>query len=133
MANLLDGKLFIANEFVASSSGSTFTIVNPSKPSESVSHVSSASLDDVESAVKAAEAISSQWQNTLGPIRVQLLLKLAGLLMQYEEEINNAEARSMGKPPGTLPSGTYAGLVTYYAGAVDKVQYATRFNISGCD
>jgi hypothetical protein len=40
-----------------------------------------------------------------------------GLLMQYEEEINTVEARSMGKPPGTLPSGTYAGLVSYYAGA----------------
>ena len=56
------------------------------------------SEEDVESAVKAAEAAFPTWSNTSYELRSKILLKIAELIEQHQDELVAAESKDNGKP-----------------------------------
>ncbi|KAK0527347.1 hypothetical protein OC834_004449 [Tilletia horrida] len=93
------GGLFINNEFVASESGKTFAVVDPSTGKE-IAQVAEASEKDVDIAVKAAQkAFDTVWGTKVpGHERGKLLMKLADLVEANLDELASIESLDNGKP-----------------------------------
>ncbi|KAL9935512.1 hypothetical protein V8E36_005860 [Tilletia maclaganii] len=93
------GGLFINNEFVASESGKTFAVVDPSNGKQ-IAHVAEASEKDVDRAVNAAQrAFDTVWgTQTPGHDRGKLLMKLADLVEENIDELASIESLDNGKP-----------------------------------
>ncbi|KAJ5041494.1 aldehyde dehydrogenase domain-containing protein [Bipolaris maydis] len=95
----IETRLFINGEFVESSNGKTFDIVNPSTL-KLVAKVHEASEQDTDNAVAAAKAAFPAWSALSPDQRGQYFKKLAALIREHNDELAALEASSMGRPVG---------------------------------
>jgi aldehyde dehydrogenase (NAD(P)+) len=76
-----------------------FPLTNGHSTEEEICSVSTATSEDVDSAVKAARAaFEGPWKATAGTARGQLLMKLADLVEAEQETLATIEAMDSGKP-----------------------------------
>ncbi|XP_020686744.1 aldehyde dehydrogenase family 2 member C4 [Dendrobium catenatum] len=122
-------KLFINGSFVDSISGKTFETRDP-RTGEVIAKVAEGDKQDVDLAVKAArEAFDyGKWPRKSGFARGRIMMKLADLIDEHQEELAILESLDSGKLfhhnkvmdiPGAANS------VRYYAGAADKIHGET--------
>ena len=115
--------LFIDGEWVGSSSGATFAVVNPSDRSV-VREVDVADDVDVERAIGAARRAfdDGAWAWTPAGERGALLDRTADLLMRDREEIACLETLNTGKAlrESRLDIDDVSAVFRYYAGLADK-------------
>ncbi|ORX35562.1 aldehyde dehydrogenase domain-containing protein [Kockovaella imperatae] len=124
--------IFINNEWSPSSSGETFSTVNPAtnKPLLDISH---ATKDDVDRAVKAArKAFETTWANNVTAAeRGRLLFKLADLMERDTDKLAAVESLNTGKGvrmARTVDLADSIACLRYYAGLADKLHGTTIDN-----
>lgn len=120
-------KNFIANQWVASATGETIAVVNPSdgKPFEAIARSGEA---DVDRAVQAArQAFEGEWGQMAPAVRSRLLMKIAFALLDRQEELAQLESADTGKPikQARADAAAVARYFEFYAGAVDKLHGET--------
>lgn len=99
VSGFLEGnkKLLIGGQWVESVSGATYPTINPAT-GEVLTHVASATEEDVDRAVKAARAaFNGPWRKITPSERGKLLWRLADLLEQHAEELTELETIDGGK------------------------------------
>ncbi|MDQ7826715.1 MAG: gamma-aminobutyraldehyde dehydrogenase [Candidatus Eremiobacteraeota bacterium] len=96
---VLDYKLFIGGEWVASGSGETMKVINPAT-GEEIARVASATAEDVNKAVAAARAAfeDGRWSGLSPGERSMLLWKFAAALEEKAMELADLETLHSGKP-----------------------------------
>ncbi|KAL3454419.1 aldehyde dehydrogenase [Aspergillus insuetus] len=118
-----EGRLFINNEYVPSSSGETLTVINPADDTTVTNQVHAASPSDVDHAVASAKEAFKKWKKTPSKDRAAPLLRLADILEKHVEEVARLESIAMGAPI-TLARRVVAGqppIWRYYAGLIGKL------------
>jgi len=128
-ASKLNGGLFINNEFVASKSGETIDVINPSTE-EKIGSVSAANEKDVDVAVEAAQkAYDTVWGlNASGTVRCNLLIKLAEAFEANADELAAIESADNGKAFAIAKGfdvAEAAACLRYYGGWADKIHGKT--------
>src|ERR1700688_229065 len=117
-------KNFVNGEWVASSSGETFPVYDPSTE-EIIAQVPSSHAADVDRAVKAARAAfdSGPWGQTNAAERGRLLFKLAEKIRQNTAMLAELESRNSGKPivEAEFDIADVATCFEYYGGLANKV------------
>ncbi|CAF3608700.1 unnamed protein product [Adineta steineri] len=119
-------KLFINNQFVDASSGSTFEVINPAT-GDVITEVADASEKDVDRAVKAAKdafRLGSEWRRMDPAARGQLLYKLADLMERDRAYLAALETLNNGKPfkdSYNVDIPHCISVLRYYAGWPDKM------------
>lgn len=122
-------QLFVNNKFVDSSTGASLPIINPTDESV-ICKVQSASLQDVNTAVLAAEQAfkNGEWSRMSARERGRLLYRLADLMEEHREELAVIESLDSGAVY-TLALKTHVGMsietYRYFAGWCDKIQGKT--------
>ncbi|KAJ6124527.1 hypothetical protein N7471_011844 [Penicillium samsonianum] len=119
--------LFIHNEFVPSSTGQTLAVENPSTGKQ-LGTISAAGLEDINKAVESAKSAFKTWRTVSGPIKAQLLLRLAELLERDAEDLASLEAVDAGvlytdSIGMNIPQAV--GCLRYYAGWAGKIDGKT--------
>ena len=90
--------LFIADESVPAAGGSTFPTLNPAT-GEPIADVAEAGREDVDRAVRAAQAaLDGEWGRMSLPDRARVLRRLAELLERRSPEVARLESLDAGKP-----------------------------------
>ncbi|KAF5024836.1 hypothetical protein F66182_3075 [Fusarium sp. NRRL 66182] len=117
--------LFIDNEWVRSSNGSTITSINPTNEQE-ITSVYAATTEDVDRAVKAARKAlrNPKWRDMPGSDRGKLLHRLAELVEQHRQVLATIETWDNGKPYSValdVDMVEVAETLRYYSGFADKV------------
>ncbi|WP_020662614.1 aldehyde dehydrogenase family protein [Amycolatopsis benzoatilytica] len=127
LANLKEHyKPFINGEFV-DGSGEPLKTINPATE-EILAEVGTASVSDVDTAVKAARtAYTSVWSKMPGAERAKYLFRIARLIQERSRELAVLETLDNGKPikesrDSDVP--TAAAHFFYHAGWADKLGYA---------
>jgi acyl-CoA reductase-like NAD-dependent aldehyde dehydrogenase len=120
-------ELFIDNEWVAPHAGATFPTIDPATE-EPIADIARANAEDVDRAVRAADAaMRGPWRKVSPQERGRLMFKLADLVAAHRDELARLETLDVGKPlKDSL--GDVDGVVTtlrYNAGAADKLQGET--------
>ena len=119
--------LFIDGTFVDSSSGSTFTTINPATE-EVLAEVAEAGTDDVERAVRAARhAYEQVWGPMSGRDRAKYLFRIARLIQERSRELAVLETLDNGKPireSRDVDVPLVAAHFFYHAGWADKLGHA---------
>ncbi|XP_001602871.1 cytosolic 10-formyltetrahydrofolate dehydrogenase [Nasonia vitripennis] len=121
-------QLFVNGKFV-NGRGKPIVSVNPHDESV-ICSVESASIEDVDEAVKAAKKAfeEGEWSKISARERGALLFKLADLMEQHKEELATLESLDSGAVY-TLALKTHVGMSIetwrYFAGWCDKIQGAT--------
>jgi malonate-semialdehyde dehydrogenase (acetylating) / methylmalonate-semialdehyde dehydrogenase len=87
---------YIGGEWIESSSQETLDIVNPAT-TEVLGRVHMSGADDVEAAVKAAEAVMYEWRSTPPGDRVQYLFGMKQILEDHIDEIARTLVQENGK------------------------------------
>jgi acyl-CoA reductase-like NAD-dependent aldehyde dehydrogenase len=122
----MQNQLFINGEFVDARSGETFATINPATE-EKITDVASASVEDVDAAVKAARAQlepGSDWQKMKPRDRAKILWRIADMLSAHAEEIGRIETIDNGKPifeSQFVDTPAAAECLYYFAGWSGKV------------
>src|SRR5271155_3937436 len=115
---------YIGGKWVASSTGETFPVYDPSTE-EVIAHVASATAADVDSAVKTARAAfdSGPWATTTAQERGRILYKFAEKIRQNAAHLAEIECRNSGKPivEAEYDIADAATCFEYYAGMANKV------------
>jgi len=88
---------FIAGEWCASTSGTTFESRNPADTRDVVGRFQQGTAADVAMAVKAAETAYPMWRRTPAPRRGEILYAFGALMAQHKERLAQAMTREMGK------------------------------------
>jgi len=118
---------FIGNERVASSSGRTLPVLDPSD-GQVFDELQRSNADDIDAAVHVARAcLDTTWHKVSAAERSRLLMKLALKLAEHTDELTLLEQRDCGKPVKQARADALA-LVRYfefYAGACDKLHGET--------
>ena len=120
-------ELFINNEWVAARTGAHFPTIDPATE-EPVAAVARAGAEDVDRAVRAADAaMKGPWRKVAPQERGRLMFKLADLIAAHRDELARLETLDVGKPLRDS-QGDVDGVATtlrYNAGAADKMQGET--------
>src|SRR5580700_57640 len=115
---------YINGQWVPSSTGETFPVYDPSTEAV-IAQVASASVADVDSAVKAARAAfdSGPWPQTTAQDRGRVLFKLAEKIRQNSAMLAELESRNCGKPivESEFDMADVATCFEYYGGLANKV------------
>jgi aldehyde dehydrogenase (NAD+) len=122
-------KLLINNQWVESTSGKSFSTVNPATGLE-ICQVAEADAADVDKAVHAARAAFEKgpWRRMAAAERGKLLLRLADLIEKNADELARLESLDNGKPYHVAKKGDLPLTIAcyrYYAGWADKIQGKT--------
>lgn len=116
--------LLIGGRRVAPLSGRYFETLNPATE-EVIALVAEAGTEDVDAAVRSArEAFEGAWGNMKASDRGRLMLKLADLIRQSEDELVALESLDSGKPVSAIRRQDLPAVIdtlTYYAGMADKI------------
>ncbi|MET2825447.1 aldehyde dehydrogenase family protein [Mesorhizobium shangrilense] len=116
--------LLIGGRRVAPLSGRYFETLNPATE-EVIALVAEAGADDVDAAVRSArDAFEGAWGNMKASDRGRLMLKLADLIRQSEDELVALESLDSGKPVSAIRRQDLPAVIdtlTYYAGMADKI------------
>jgi betaine-aldehyde dehydrogenase len=117
-------KNYVNGEWVASASGETFPVYDPSTE-EVIAQVPSSNAADVDRAVKAARAAfdSGPWGQTNAAERGRILFKLAEKIRQNTAMLAELESRNSGKPivEAEFDIADVATCFEYYGGMANKV------------
>ena len=116
-------KHFINGEWVASTTGKTLPVIDPST-GETFGHIPRGSATDVDHAVKAARAaLGGPWGRMTATERGRILLKMSQLVLADAENLAQLEARDTGKPIGQARNDIQvaARYMEFYAGGADKL------------
>jgi aldehyde dehydrogenase (NAD+) len=89
--------LFIAGEWVDSTSGATFESRNPADRRDIVARFQQGTKADVAMAIRSAEAALPAWRAMPAPKRGELLYRLGALMAENKERLARAMTREMGK------------------------------------
>ena len=114
---------FIANRWVAASSGATLPMIDPSH-GEAFASIASGSAVDVDRAVGAARrARDGAWGRLAPAEKGRLLSKLARDILDHADELAQIEARDCGKPlrQARADVAACARYFEFYGGAADKL------------
>jgi acyl-CoA reductase-like NAD-dependent aldehyde dehydrogenase len=90
-------RLFIAGEWVDSTSGQTFESRNPADRRDVIGRFQQGTAADVARAVRAAEAAGPLWRRTPAPKRGEILYRFGQLMADHKEHLGRAMTREMGK------------------------------------
>lgn len=116
--------MFINGEWTESSSGRTFTSINPATL-DMIAEVPRGDSDDIDRAVQAArEAFeSAEWREILPAERGRILFRMANLIRERKDELAALETLDMGKPlaQSLVDVEVAARYFEYYAGVADKI------------
>lgn len=115
--------LFIDNEFVHSSNGSTLTSENPGTGRKIVSVHAADPSKDVDRAVAAARNALKTWKSTSLVHKRDLFLQLAQLVQENADLLAQVESLDSGKPLESNAKGdveAVVGTLKYLAGWIDK-------------
>src|SRR6478736_7311308 len=118
---------YIGNESVASSSGRTLPVIDPSdgQPFDELQRSNAA---DIDAAVQAARhCFETGWHKVSAAERGRLMMKLAQKIAEHTDELSLLEQRDCGKPVKQARADALA-LVRYfefYVGACDKLHGET--------
>jgi len=122
----MQNQLFINGEFTDARGGETFATINPATE-EKITDIASASVEDVDAAVKAARAQlepGSDWQKMKPRDRGKILWRIADMLTARAEEIGRIETIDNGKPifeSQYVDTPAAAECLYYFAGWSGKV------------
>jgi acyl-CoA reductase-like NAD-dependent aldehyde dehydrogenase len=97
----LPTELFINNEFVPSKTGKKLSVFNPKDGSLVSDKISLATEEDVENAVRGAEAALPAWKSTKSTHRRTLMLRLADLIEENTEILSELTRLTLGAPHET--------------------------------
>ncbi len=118
---------FIGNRWVASSTGQTIDVIDPSDGTP-FAKIARGNAADIDSAVLAArgalgEFFGGQWGRLTATERGRLLMKLSYAVADHHDELARLESRTTGKPlkQGRADTTALARYFEYYAGAADKL------------
>lgn len=89
---------YIGGEWRPSVSGATFDNTNPACRSELIGTFQRSTAEDVDAALRAAEAALPAWRATPAPVRGEILLRAALLLETRQADLAREMTREMGKP-----------------------------------
>ena len=90
-------RMFVGGEWVESSTGETLTVTSPAS-GEVLGEVPNASADDVDRAVRGAQAaFDGGWSDATPGERQAALLKIADLVDQHADELGRIESENVGK------------------------------------
>lgn len=114
--NLDDVKLFVGGEWVASQSGESFIVKNPST-GEEIANVPKGGKSETALAIEAANDSLKEWSNYTAYERADYLLRLKELMIENQEELAIIMSSEMGKAYNeSLGEVTYAAsFLTWYA------------------
>jgi betaine-aldehyde dehydrogenase len=117
-------KMFVNGEWVASNSGKTFPVYDPSIE-EVIAQVPEADAKDVDRAVAAAKSAfeDGPWSQTTAQDRGRILHKLADRIRAEAAKLAEIEARNCGKPivEAEYDINDVATCFEYYAGLANKI------------
>jgi len=123
-------KMYIDGQYVDSSSGETFQLIEPSsgKPLALVPH---GTIDDLDRAVAAARRALKEgpWATMKPNERQRILLRIADLLEEHQQTAAEIETIDNGKAIGPCVMADILGsadLFRFMAGMTTKIQGATR-------
>ena len=119
--------LFIGGREVPSSDGATFATVDPATELV-LAHVSKATPDDIDKAVRSARRAGSRsWGKLPGRERAKYLFRIARIMQERSREFAILESMDSGKPikeSRDVDVPLAAAHFWYYAGWADKLEYA---------
>jgi len=118
---------FIANRWVAPSSGESIPVVDPSD-GQVFDAIARGNAADIDLAVRAARsAYEGAWGRLSAAERGRLLNKLAQKMIDHAEELAQLEARDCGKPlkQARADAAAVARYFEFYGGAADKLHGET--------
>ena len=113
---------FIHNQSVASQSGQTWPVIDPSD-GQTFDHIQRSNADDIDSAVKSSrECFEGPWAKLNAAERGRLLMALSRKVTEHADELMKLEQRDCGKPTqqAMADAKALARYFEFYAGACDK-------------
>jgi len=116
--------LYIHGQLADTSSGESFTTVNPAT-GEVLAEVGQASAQDVEQAIASARQGFKVWSAMSGTERSRILLRAVALLRERNDELALLEVQDTGKPIQEaleVDIVTGADVIEYYAGLAASIQ-----------
>src|SRR5271169_2453636 len=117
-------QMFVNGEWIASNSGKTFPVYDPSTE-EVIAEVPDSDASDVDRAVAAAKEAfeNGPWASTTAQERGRVLFKLADAVRQNTAALAELECRNTGKPivEAEYDLGDVATCFEYYGGLATKV------------
>lgn len=119
-----NNKHYINGEYVNSVNKETYTVWNPKDGSVVSDQMAVAGQDDVDAAVKAAEAaFNGPWSGFSGQQRAACLMKLATIMEERLADILTLDSLASGNPVSIIHTREKNYIITaikYYAGWTDK-------------
>ncbi|MCO5112200.1 MAG: aldehyde dehydrogenase family protein, partial [Burkholderiaceae bacterium] len=118
---------FIANTALASTSGRTLAVIDPSdgQPFDALQR---SNAQDIDHAVHAArQCLDAVWHKLAPAERGRLLMRLSATVLQHSDELAALEQRDCGKPTRQARADVQAlaRYFEFYAGACDKLHGET--------
>ncbi|ORX95918.1 aldehyde dehydrogenase domain-containing protein [Clohesyomyces aquaticus] len=126
----IEAQLLINNKLVLASDNATFDLHSP-HTGEVVAKIPEATLDDVESAVAAAQNAFPAWASLSPAQRGAPLKKIADMIMAEKDELARLDAIAMGRPVSTYFDATYAATHFNYYAEASYPQGHTSLNTPG--
>ncbi|MDO1485120.1 aldehyde dehydrogenase [Rhodococcus rhodochrous] len=126
MLSLPESRLLIDGDWVPTATGETLPVEDPAT-CETFALIAAAGPDEVDRAVRAAEAAADPWARTSPAERGAVLRRWAAAIAEHSEELAATEARDVGKPLGDARRNIWIAhdMLVYFAGMADKVTGAT--------
>jgi len=90
-------RLFIAGQWVDSTSGRTFESHNPADNRDIIGRFQQGTAADVAMAVRAADMAGGLWRRTPAPKRGEIMYRFGALMADHKERLSRAMTREMGK------------------------------------
>lgn len=109
--------LLVGGKLLASRSGETFEAVNPAT-GELLARVPRCSAEDVDDAVRAAQAAFPAWKATPARERAECVLALASRIVEHAEDLSLLDVKDNGTPIREMRSDAVAAATSlrYFAG-----------------
>lgn len=118
---------FIANEWVAPSSGQYLTLTNPSTGLP-LCQIARGQGADIDQAVTAASwALDNEWGRLSAPARGRILYRMGQLVTQRANQLAHLESLDVGKPltQAKADALALARYLEFYSGSCDKIHGTT--------
>jgi aldehyde dehydrogenase (NAD+) len=119
---IIDNAQLIGGDWVPAAGGGTIEVINPAT-GEVLARVPRGTAEDVDAAVRAAEAAFPAWRDTSATARAGLLFRWAQLIEESTAELDSLESQEVGRPHWGPPP--MANQLRFTAGQADKVQGLT--------
>jgi aldehyde dehydrogenase (NAD+) len=116
---IIDDAQLIGGDWVRAAGGETIDVINPAT-GEVLGRVPRGGAEDVDAAVRAAEAAYPAWRDTNATTRGALIFRWAQLIDQHTTELDQLESQEVGRPSWGPPP--MSRILNFVAGQADKVQ-----------